>query len=83
MRPSFFSKRGNEAQDDQMSDWHFDGENLSYGPSFYGFKTNENNLNKHTYFMNSFEYDFKYIEDEIICAYTVPYSYSDLMSHLG
>ena len=65
-----------------MTGWQFDGENLQYGPSSYSFKTNETNGYKHAYFSYSFEYTFKFAEDEVLCAYTVPYLYSDLKSYL-
>ena len=66
----------------ELTGWHFDGDNLEYGPSNYSFKTNEGNNCKHAYYSFSFEYSFKFLEDEILCAYTVPYLYSDLMSYL-
>lgn len=63
MRPSFYSECGSNSLDPETKDWHFDGENLHYSPSPYSFKTNENNICKHSYFKYSFEYEFKYLED--------------------
>lgn len=30
----------------------------------------------------SFNYTFQHVNDEIICAYTQPYTYSSLLSHI-
>jgi hypothetical protein len=31
----------------------------------------------------SFEYNFQYPGDEVYCSYTVPYTYSNLTSHIN
>jgi len=81
MRPSFWSKIRFEQH---KEDWHQDGQNIHYRQSDYQQEINEENKNNRKYYMQlSFEYTFTRPGDQVFCCYTVPYSYSDMMSHLS
>lgn len=74
MKPSFYSKLA--AEEDEEG-WHQDGTDFSYEPSIYAKEINElNPAKQRPYMMMSFAYQFKRADDEIICAYTLPYTYS-------
>jgi hypothetical protein len=80
MKPSFYSKIASE--DDGIG-WHQDGCDFSFEPSIYAKDINELNpkMSK-PYMMMSFSYVFKRAEDETICAYTLPYTYSAMQAHI-
>jgi len=68
----------------QKEEWYQGGDKIKYGPSDYMSDINDQNKdNRKYYYQLSFEYTFAYPNDQVFCCYTVPYSYSDMMSHLG
>jgi hypothetical protein len=63
--------------------WHQDGFDITYEPSPYTKETNELNPSKvRPYMQLSFSYEFRSAYDEVICAYTLPYTYTHLRGHL-
>jgi hypothetical protein len=80
MAPSFWSKAGFE---EIKLGWHQYGEDITYEQSRYMNEMNEvNPMRSRQYMTLSFTYTFKVENDEVFCAYTVPYSYSVLQTHL-
>lgn len=80
MKPSFYSK---SASENDGQGWHQNGFDFSYEPSLYAKEFNELNPKlSRSYMMMSFCYVFKRADDETICAYTLPYTYSAMMSHI-
>ena len=81
MKPSFWSMRAHEHH---REEWYQGGNNIRYTPSEYMGDINDLNKDHRKYYMQlSFDYTFKHENDQIFCCYTVPYSYSDLISHLN
>ena len=63
--------------------WHQFGQTVTYEPSIYTETINElNPKSTRQYMQLSFEYSFVQKNDEVFCAYTIPYTYSTLMSHI-
>jgi hypothetical protein len=80
MRPTFYSVKSAEEED---IGWHQDGFDFSYEPSIYAKETNDLNPKfQRPYMTLSFCYVFKRANDETICAYTLPYTYSAMLSHI-
>lgn len=74
----------NRNLEDGESGWMQDCcENVVYEPSAYQKEINDLNPQKQrTFWTMSFDYTFMYASDEVYVAYTVPYTYSMLLSHL-
>jgi hypothetical protein len=52
-------------------------DNVSYEHSSYSREINELNPQRvRSYFTLSFDYTFQFSNDEVFCAYTVPYTYT-------
>ena len=49
----------------------------------YSREINEMNGISRNFMQLSFNFEFEYDGDEVFCCYTIPYSYSDLQSHLN
>jgi murein tripeptide amidase MpaA len=80
MAPSFWSRNGFE---ESRIGWYQFGEDVSYELSKNMAEINElNPLRIRHYMTLSFTYTFQKENDEVFCAYTVPYSYSSLLTHL-
>lgn len=80
MRPSFWSKLTNQHNSEG---WFFSGSNLEYSTSSYTNKINWFNPRQmKTYYQFSFTFDFKYAGDQVYCAFSVPYTYTKLKSHI-
>ena len=81
MQPSFWTKSITKQGSD--NGWYQDGSNIEYEPSPYSKETNDLNVSKpRSYFQLSFEFKFSAVNDTVFCAYTVPYSYTALLTHL-
>lgn len=60
--------------------WHRAGENIMYySNNYYVY----NNDKRRTLYSLSFEYEFKYDEDTVFFANSLPYSYTDLMKEMN
>jgi len=60
-------------------DWFQDGKNIKYQLSDYNKDINDLNIYKQKEYMQlKFEFTFGHENDEVMCCYTVPYSYSEL-----
>lgn len=58
-------------------------ENVSYEVSPYQKEINDLNPQKQRgYFCMGFDYTFMYPNDEVYVAYTVPYTYSQMLAHI-
>ena len=57
---------------------------MSYGPSDYQAEINDLNptAKQRAYYTLGFEYTFEYTGDEVYVAYTVPYTYSQTLTHI-
>lgn len=79
MKPSFWSKinNGNQGPGEVAGGWIQAGIDIKYEPSIYASATNElNPFKQKNYMMLTFDYRFENMNDEIFCAYTVPYTYT-------
>jgi hypothetical protein len=81
MKPSFWSLKGNMKEDRA---WYNSGHNIKYEASQYRDDINElNTLSpKKNYMQLQFDFSFEEPNDEVLCCYTVPYSYSEMTVHL-
>ena len=76
MQPSFLSKLA-------ATGWHQTGFDITYEPSIYAKEINDlNPKNQRPYMTLSFTYTFQIKDDEVYCAYTLPYAYSQMQAHL-
>ena len=77
MRPSFWSKNANELL---SLGWHQFGDKITYEPSPYNKEIQELNPKyASVVFMQlSYVYTFAEPNDEVFCAYTIPYTYTNL-----
>jgi hypothetical protein len=75
MQPSFWSKTKFSAQ---KIGWHQCSESkVVYEASPYSDTTNEKNFKyQKDYMQLSFSYTFESGNDEVFCAYTIPYNYT-------
>ena len=79
MKPSFWSKtaNGNCVPGEIPRGWTQECADVKYEPSSYAKDINELNPNKsRSYMQLSFEFRFTHFNDEVYCAYTVPYTYT-------
>ena len=80
MKPSFWSLK-NHQQTGQG--WYHAGKHVDYEISPYHEEINKMNPHKpKSYYVLSFDYRFEYDMDEVFCAYTVPYTYTQMNSHI-
>jgi hypothetical protein len=80
MGPSFWSKRG---YSDFQLGWYQEESAVAYDGSPYEKDFNELNPKMARKYMQlSFSYSFQADNDEVFCAYTVPYSYSSMQAHI-
>lgn len=63
----YFAKTGTK--------WHRDGNNITYKP-------NNTFCPGRKYYTLSFTYDFRFNDDKVFFAYSIPYTYQDLTSYL-
>lgn len=81
MQPSFFSKKSHLKTG---KGWYQSGANIEYTESIYKKDINEVNRpnpNRHWQQL-SFTFSFDHPTDEVTCAYTVPYTYTELQHHM-
>lgn len=78
MRPCFHSRHFKELG------WHHDGQNMTYRRSDYSKEILSANkqLKDAGFYTFEFDYAFRATNDEVFVAFTVPYSYSKMTSHL-
>lgn len=80
MKPSFWSRKSHMANGQS---WFQGGFNVDYDVSPYHGEINKMNPHKpKSYYVMSFDYKFDYGDDEVYVAYTVPYTYTQLQSHI-
>jgi hypothetical protein len=84
MKPSFWSSKMNRNLEEGESGWIQDcSENVGYELSPYSREINELNPQRvRNYYQLSFDYTFQYHNDEVFCAYTVPYTYTQSIAHI-
>lgn len=84
MKPSFWSTKANLNLDDGESGWNQEAcGDCGYDTSLYNQEINALNPHKlRTYYSLSFDYKFEYPNDEVFVAYTVPYTYTQMLSHI-
>ena len=84
MKPSVWSTKMNRNLDEGEGGWLQECcENVTYEVSAYQKEINDLNPQKQrTYWTMGFDYTFKYASDEVYVAYTVPYTYSQMLTHL-
>lgn len=84
MQPSFWSKIANKTENMTEVGWFQSGSNITYEPSPYTKEIND--LNRYTlhkpYYSLSFDFRFLYPNDTVYVAYTVPYTYSAILTHI-
>lgn len=80
MKPSIWSLNANKKN---QVGWIQGGQNVDYDISPYHEEINKMNPHKpKSYYCMSFDYKFETGNDDVYFSYTVPYSYSQLLSHL-
>lgn len=80
MKPSFWSRN---AFEENKVGWYQYGTDVKYEPSPYTDDNNElNPMSRRFYMQLSFTYSFQTANDEVFCAYTVPYNYTALQAHI-
>lgn len=83
MKPSFFSKLGSPEKMAENEGWFQDGSNITYEVSSYNKEINElNPVKNRTYYTLSFDYRFGHMKDTVYCSYTVPYTYTAMLTHI-
>lgn len=63
--------------------WHFDGSNMTYKKSCRNSEIQKSNEKlDREYHQFEFDYNFRTADDEVHCAYLVPYSYTRMQTHM-
>ena len=80
MKPSFWS---HQAYQKSGQSWFHGGFNVDYDISPYHGEINKMNpLKPKSYYAMSFDFKFDYESDEVFVAYTIPYTYTQMQSHI-
>ena len=80
MKPSLWSLRAFQRNG---RGWYHGGFNVEYDISPYHSEINKMNPHKpKSYYAMSFTYKFDYDDDEVFVAYTIPYTYTQMQSHI-
>lgn len=73
-----------KAHDKTGIGWFPSGFNVEYDISPYHAEINKLNSHKpKSYYAMSFDFKFDFEQDEVFCAYTIPYSYTQMQSHIS
>lgn len=81
MKPCIWSVKNNLKNG---QGWYHGGFNVDYDISPYHTEINKMNPHKpKSYYCMSFDFKFDYEADEVYVAYTLPYSYTQLQSHIS
>jgi len=84
MKPSIWSSKMNRNLEEGEGGWVQDCcKDVTYEQSAYQKEINDLNPPKQrTYWTMGFDYTFMYPSDEVYVAYTVPYTYTQLQTHI-
>lgn len=80
----FWSKKDTaDGEHEDTAGWHPDGTNIFYEMSPYSKDINEQNPAKtRQWYQLRFDYTFRNENDSVYCAYTIPYTYTGIITHL-
>lgn len=80
MRPYVFSKKKYEKGSAQ---WQQDGSNVELIEKKLRYELIEEMIDSPCVYRLSFDYDFEYEDDEVFFAYTIPYTYSQMLKDIS